>query len=91
MGVAVLNSISAKCQLEVGELGDFLQTSSYETIGYYGIFEFPAKFPVPIANLIFILPWQLFEKIKPKGEVEFNEDEGKCCKNDKLQVFSKFI
>ena len=75
MGVAVFNSISAKCQLEVGELGDFSlpSTSSYETIGYYGIFEFPTKFPVPIANLIFILPWQLFEKIKPKGEVEFNQ------------------
>ena len=70
MGVAVLNSISAKCQLEVGELGDFSLTSSYETIGYYGIFEFPTKFPVPITNLI---PWQLFEKIKPKGGVEFNQ------------------
>ena len=69
----MLNSMSAKCQLEVGELGDFSLTSSYETIGYYGIFEFPAKFPVPIANLIFILPWQLFEKIKPKGGVEFNQ------------------
>ena len=78
MGVAVLNSISAKCQLEVGELDDFSLTSSYETIGYYGIFEFPAKFPVPIANLIFILPWQLFEKIKPKGGVEFNQ-MGRLC------------
>ena len=48
LGVAVLNSISAKYQLEVGELGDFSLTSSYETIGYYGIFEFPTKFPVHI-------------------------------------------
>ena len=65
--------MSAKCQLEVGELGDFSSPSSYETIGYYGIFEFPTKFSVPIASLIFIIPWQLFEKIKPKGGVKFNQ------------------
>ena len=57
LGVTALNSILAKYQLEVGELGDFSLTSSYETIGYYCIFEFPMKFPVPIANLIFILSW----------------------------------